>query len=155
VLFKDVELQSTDDPIRLEASGLALQRSPAKTRVPQPCDALCADLSCRIYARRPSRCAEFECHLLQETAAGRLALEQALQVVRQAGRRADRVRRLLEQLESEPRPHEPLSVRFRRLQRRLEAAPPDGKAVEVYADLTLAMQDLNFLLSQSFHRDRA
>jgi hypothetical protein len=151
VLFKDVELQEQDDPIRLEAAGLALNRTPSKTRLPQPCEALCEDLSCSIYAKRPARCQEFDCQLLRETLAGHRPLEASLHTVAQATRRANRVRKLLAQLESPPRTDLPLSVRFRKVQRRFESSPPKGEAAAAYADLTLAMQDLNYLLSQSFH----
>jgi len=151
VLFKDVELQAHDDPIRLEAARLTLQRTPGKTLLPQPCDALCEDRSCAIYASRPSRCRDFDCHLLQETGAGRLPLDSALRTVGQAARKAERVRTLLARLESTPRTHLPLSVRFRRLQREVERRGLGADAAATYADLTLAMQDLNFLLSQRFH----
>lgn len=151
VLFKDVELQAHDDPIRLEAARLAVRRAPGKTLLPQPCAALCEDRSCAIYASRPSRCREFDCQLLRETTAGRLPLDAALRTVQKAARKAARVRNLLAQLETPARPHLPLSVRFRRLMGAVERRGLGADAAATYADLTLAMQDLNFLLSQRFH----
>ncbi len=155
VLFKDVELQSGDDAKRLAAAGLPVKSraSTATTKVkfPQPCAALCADNKCRLYAERPTRCRQFECLLFQEVARGEVELSAALRTVRTAHRRAATVVELLRQL-GDKNEALALSLRFQRTQRRIERALPDEETAALYADLTLAVHDLNLLLREKFYR---
>ena len=44
-----------------------------------------------------------------------------------------------------------LNNRFRRVQRRLESGPLDNESATKFGDLTLAVHDLNVLLSESFY----
>jgi hypothetical protein len=44
-----------------------------------------------------------------------------------------------------------LSIRFRRTARRLEEVGLDAQAADTYGRLTLAMHDLNLLLSEAFY----
>ena len=150
VLFKDVELQPSDDAGRLASLGLPLRNRQSK--FPQPCAALCADNRCRIYADRPARCRQFECALFKSVAAGETPVAAALRTIRLARQRAERVRTLLRAL-GDTSEQVALSLRFKRLRRRIESTPPDDATAETYADLTLAVQDLNVLLAQSFYPD--
>jgi hypothetical protein len=154
VLFKDVELQAGDDAARLKAMGLPVQVRPAgrKARFPQPCVALCADNLCRIYADRPARCRDFECALFQAVAGGQTDTAAALRTIRLARQRADNVRRLLRAV-GDADDHLALSLRFRRTKQRLEAGFPHHATADRFAELTLAVHDLNVLLGQSFLPD--
>ena len=148
-LFKDVELRAAGEAARLSELGLFLQTGRSRTRLPQPCAALGAGCRCQIYADRPSRCREFECALLQAVNAGRMPSSDALRCIRRARQRAEQVRRLLRALGDRDE-HVALSIRFRRLSRRvLEGTPAQGTA-NLYSKLTLTMQDLNVLLREKF-----
>src|SRR6185503_3894363 len=150
VLFKDVELQSTDDAGKLAELGLPLEKTRTKIRFPQPCAALCADNCCRIYGDRPTRCREFECALLKAVQAGTREMSSALSVVRTARQRAEKVRRLLREL-GDIDESIALSGRFRRLQRRMESGELTEETAGTYGELTLAVHDLNLALSSSFY----
>lgn len=94
-LFADVELRRGDDPQRLAALGLAIQRkTPTKLAASQPCACFDGQL-CKIYADRPRRCRLFECGLLKRVAAGEMTAPAALQRITEAKRLAETVRRLL------------------------------------------------------------
>ena len=155
VLFRDVELQAGDDPIRLRALGLPLsQKRAARSgqrpqKFPQPCAAL-AGCDCRIYADRPVRCREFECALLKSVSAGETETAAALRVIRDARARAEKVRRLLRQL-GDGDEHVALSLRFRRMQRRMESTQGEDEAVEIFSQLTLAVHDLNLAMREKFY----
>jgi hypothetical protein len=155
VLFKDVELQPGDDAARLKSLGLSVRnpqsaiRNP-KSKFPQPCAALCEDNRCRIYAERPARCRQFECARFKSVAAGATSVAAALRTIRLARQRAERVRTLLRAL-GDTNEQVALSLRFKRLRRRIESTPLDDATAETYADLTLAVQDLNLLLAESFY----
>jgi Fe-S-cluster containining protein len=152
VLFRDVELQPADDAAVLAALGLPIGgRSPRRpARLPQPCAALCADNRCRVYEIRPRRCRQFECVLLQQTGRGEVALAAALGVVRLARHRAARVRELLRML-GDTEEDQPLSRRFQRIRRRLERAGFDDATADIFAQLTLAVHELNLLLRERFY----
>lgn len=148
-LFKDVQLQSTDDAARLKALGLPLETRRGLCRFNQPCAAL-DGCRCRIYAERPARCRDFECALFKAVSGGRLEAAVALRTVRLARGRAARVRRLLHEL-GDPDEHLALSVRFRRTTKRIEMGDCDTKTAKLYGQLTLAVHDLNVLLSGAFY----
>ena len=150
VIFKDVELQAGDSATKLAALGLPLERLKTKTRFPQPCAALGTDCRCRIYAQRPTRCRQFDCALLQAATSGETSVPAALRVIRQAQRRAEKVRRLLRTLGDQDEDLA-LSVRFKRAGRRVESNALDADTASVFGDLTLAMHDLNVLLSGRFY----
>jgi Fe-S-cluster containining protein len=157
VLFKDVELQPGDDAGKLKSLGLPLRNRQSaignpQSKLPQPCAALCGDNRCRIYAERPVRCRQFECALFKSVAAGETPVAAALGTIRLARQRAERVRTLLRAL-GDTDEHVALSLRFKRLRRRIESASPDDATAERYADLTMAVQDLNHLLAQAFYPD--
>lgn len=150
VLFKDVELQPGDDAAELESLGIELQRLKTKTRFPQPCVALGTDCRCRIYQDRPKRCRDFDCALLKAAQEGEVEISVALHTIRAARLRADKVRRLLREL-GDTDDFLALSLRFRRMARRVEAGVPDRATAEMFGDLTVAFHDLNLRLSRSFY----
>ncbi|MFM7749166.1 MAG: YkgJ family cysteine cluster protein [Opitutaceae bacterium] len=152
-LFHHVKLGAADDPRALRAQGLPVLTSratPPVVRSPQPCAALCADRSCRIYAQRPSQCRAFECRVFQDLTAGRMTAAAALLLVRRARRWADRARKLLRRLGGDDE-HLPLSERFLRARRRAESGETDAAARETCAELSLVMHRLHLLAHENFH----
>lgn len=149
VLFKDVELQPGDDAERLKALGLPFSKT-RKPKFPQPCAALCTDRCCRIYADRPARCREFECALLKSVAAGEMETPIALRAIREAQKRAERVKQLLHELGDDEESHA-LSLRFKRMQRRFESMPFEAVMTDKFGELTLAVHDLNLVLRAKFY----
>jgi hypothetical protein len=148
VLFKDVELQPGDDAATLKRLGLAFAKSP-KLKFPQPCAALeCC--KCRIYAERPARCREFECALLKSVGAGETETPMALRAIRDAQKRAERVKRLLREL-GDDEESRALSLRFQRMQRRFESSVVDEVSADKFGELTLAVHDLNLVLRAKFY----
>ena len=168
VIFADVQLQPGDDAARLRELGLQLSGVRLKARTmpsgqpkpsahrarqglkfPQPCAAL-DGCTCRIYSQRPTYCRQFECLLLNNVSAGRVQRETAAKIIGEARARADKVRRLLRELGD----HEEslaLSLRFQRMTAALEAAELDEETAARYGALTLAVHDLNCLLSEAFY----
>ena len=152
-LFDLVKLEPTDDAGKLKALGLPVSIARGKTpvaRFPQPCSALCEDRSCRLYANRPWQCRTFECQLLKDAKAGRIAFAAALPLVKQARRRADAVRQLLREL-GDTDEHRALGERFHRTSERMEAGNVDESAKAKYADLSLAVHRLKLLSHKRFY----
>jgi Fe-S-cluster containining protein len=169
VIFADVELEAGEDGERLRSLGLRLDSAasrpgsesraagrgdPGSTVAPrkfsQPCAAF-DGCRCRIYAERPGYCRAFECLLLRGVKAGRVAPVEARRLIRTARQRADLVKRLLLELGDDDE-HVALSLRFRRVKQQVEASVPDEDAAEIFGRLTLAVHDLNVLLSDAFYR---
>jgi len=152
-LFHHVKLGEGDDPRALRAGGLPVITSRAKIpvlRSTQPCAALCADRSCRIYAQRPMQCRTFECRVFQDLTSGRISKRAALALVRRARSWADRARRLLRRFRGDDELL-PLSERFLRARRRAESGEADASARETCADLSLVMHRLHLLAHERFH----
>lgn len=152
-LFDLVKLEPGDDAGKLKALGLPVTLSRGRTpvaRFPQPCSALCADRTCRVYAERPWQCRTFECQLFKDAKAGRIAFAAALPVVKQARRRADTVRRLLREL-GDTDEHRALGERFHRTSERMEAGDADEAAKAKFADLSLAVHRLKLLSHRRFY----
>ena len=148
VIFADVRLRRGDDAARLKALGLPLARRGQTLRFNQPCAALDCT-RCRVYADRPSYCHQFECALYKACAAGRIALPAALRLVQEAHRRVDWVRSLLRAL-GETTESMALSLRFKQVQKRMESGPFSETDADLYGELTLAVHNLNVLLSEKF-----
>ena len=123
------------------------------SKFPQPCRAL-EGCRCRIYRDRPTYCRQFECLLLKAVKAGRIETVAALRTIRSARRRAEKVKRLLREL-GDDEEHVALSARFRRVKKRVEKGTPDLKTAELFGELTLAMHDLNVVLSAEFYMECA
>ena len=152
VIFANVGLRPGDDATRLRALGLPVCTPPSKMRPPhlnQPCAAF-DGCRCRVYADRPQYCREFECVLLKSVQAGHTEPAAALRIIRTARERADKVRRLLGAL-GDADDQLPLSARFRQMGKRLEERELDEETADTYAQLTLAVHDLNLLLSDAFY----
>jgi uncharacterized protein len=156
VIFANVELQPGDLPEQLRSLGLAVRPPRSAHRRPflsQPCAAL-DGCRCRCYAQRPNYCQAFECVLLKSVRAGRTDLDAAHRVIRTAQQRADRVRNLLRSFGDQDEAVA-LATRFRRLSKRFARADLEDEIAEQYASLTLAVHDLNLLLSEAFYPGRA
>lgn len=155
VIFVHVKLQPGDAPERLRSLGLPVSapESPARRlRLNQPCAAF-NDCRCQVYAERPGYCRQFECLLLASVKTGATEHTAAVRTIRTAHQRADNVRRLLQTL-GDCDEQVALSARFRRTTRRLESAGGDPKSASLYSELSLAMHELNLLLSQRFYPGR-
>ncbi len=165
VIFADVRLEPGDDASRLRLLGLPLvsqsrgassaacnpnQKSKIKNpKFLQPCAAF-DGCRCRIYVDRPKYCREFECLVLKNVQAGELGRNAALRLIRTARGRAEAARRLLREL-GDTDEQVALSLRFRAIKQRMESDIPDAVTAGVFGRLTLAVHDLNVLLSGSFY----
>ncbi|MSU56639.1 MAG: hypothetical protein EXS35_00385 [Pedosphaera sp.] len=148
VLFKDVELQPDDDAAKLKALGLPVSKARV-AKFPQPCAAL-EGCTCRIYADRPVRCWDFDCALLQSVASGETDTTAALRVIRRTRERSEKVRALLREA-GDTEETLALSLRFKRTKKKFESSPPDDERADTFSRLTLAVHDLNLLLSEKFY----
>ncbi len=152
-LFDHVQLGPGDDAKKLKALGLPVVVSRSSTpvaRFRQPCAALCADRTCRVYADRPLQCRTFECGVFKDAQAGRIKFSAALRVVKRARQRVDDVRRLLREL-GDTEEHRSLNERFRRTQRRMESGGADAAAADTFAELSVAVHTLNVLAFRKFY----
>ena len=152
-LFDNVQLGAGEDAKKLKALGLpvAVTRGWATvTYFRQPCAALCADRSCRVYAERPGQCRAFECGVYKDAQAGRIEEASALRLVNKARRKADHIRRLLHDL-GDTDVTRSLGDRFRRTQRRMEAGGGDAAAEAMFAELGLAVHQFNLLAHEKFY----
>ncbi len=118
----------------------------------QPCAAL-EGCACRIYPERPTHCRNFECLLLKGVKSGKVHPDAAVRMIREAQKRAEKVRRLLRALGNKDE-EVALSVRFRRTKRSMERARLEEDTAALYGELTLAVHDLNCLLSDAFYPGR-
>jgi hypothetical protein len=152
-LFDLVKLESGDDPRKLRTLGLPVTVSRGKAavaRFPQPCVALCADRTCRLYANRPWQCRTFECRIFKDAKAGRITFAVALRIATQARRRAEKVRRLLREL-GDSDEHRALGERFHRTSERLESSRVDAATAAKFADLSLAVHHLKLQAFGKFY----
>lgn len=152
-LFDLVKLEASDDPHKVKRLGLPVTVSRGKVpvaRFPQPCAALCEDRTCRLYANRPWQCRVFECGVFKDAKAGRITFAAALRLVKQARRRADKVRRLLREL-GDTDEHRALGERFHRTSERLEAGGADAATNAKFADLSLEVHHLKLQAFDKFY----
>ncbi len=77
-----------------------------------------------------------------------------LRLVKQARRKADKVRRLLRKL-GDTDESRPLGARFRRMQRRLESGAANEVTGDIFAELGLAMHKLDLLAHEKFYTQAA
>jgi Fe-S-cluster containining protein len=150
VIFANVKLQAEDNVPRLKLLGLAISTPQSgPPRLNQPCAAL-DGCRCRIYANRPRYCRDFECLLLKKVETQKLKTSTALEVIKTARERAEKVRHLLRDL-GDADEHLPLSLRFRRTAKKMEHGRREQAKNKTFSQLTLAVHDLNLLLSKSFY----
>lgn len=158
VIFADVELQSAE----IQSLRSSLDQKPAKdskiqiltsrgksAKLPQPCPVF-DGCRCRIYSERPKYCRQFECLLFKNVQAGRIGRAAASRIVQTAKERAQKVHALLGEL-GDTDEQSALSLRFQRAANRFEKAPLTDDKAETYADLTLAVHDLNMLIREAFY----
>ena len=152
VIFANGQLQPEDDAARLRELGLKLlpnrKSQIVNRKFSQPC-AVFDGCRCQIYAERPQYCRAFECTLLKKFKAGKVEADAALRTIRRARRRAEKVGQLLREL-GDTDDHKPLTVRFRQTQRRVETSELDEAGADRFGELTLAVLDLQVLLSNEF-----
>lgn len=153
VIFADGKLQPQDDARHLRSLGLKFASNQtskiANPKFLQPC--ACFDgRNCQIYPDRPKYCREFECLLLKSVKAGHTDSAHALRIIRNARQRVEKVKRLLRDL-GDAEEDLALGKRFRKVKRRLESSALDENTAEKFGDLTLAVHDLNLLLSEAFY----
>lgn len=154
VIFANGQLQPEDDAAHLHSLGLRLsgnQNSKIKIqKFAQPC--ACFDgRHCNIYSERPKYCREFECLLLKSVKVGRTDRPAALRVIRRARKRVEKVKRLLRDL-GNAEEDLALNKRFQKVKRQMETSSLNDKTAEKFGELTLAVHDLNLLLSDAFYR---
>jgi uncharacterized protein len=152
-LFDNVHLGPEDGAKRLRALGLRVQVSRAKspiTHFRQPCTALCADRTCRIYPDQPKQCRDFECGVFKAARTGQIKAVSAQRQVKQARQRADEIRCLLREL-GDTDEHRPMAERFRRTQTRLETGGGNDASGATFAALGLAVHHFNLLAHAKFY----
>jgi Fe-S-cluster containining protein len=148
VIFADVQLQPGDNAAKLQALGLAFLKN---RKFHQPCTAF-AGCKCNIYSERPTYCREFECLLLKSVKAGEVKLSEARRIIRSTLKQAEKVKTLLRELGDADESLAP-SKRFQRIQRTVERGPCDKKTAHTFGKLTLAVHELNLLLSHKFYSE--
>lgn len=148
VLFAGTELQTGDDPAKLAALGLALQRKGKKFCFDQPCAALDGKL-CRIYPERPVRCRTFECRLLQRVQSGAIKTAAALKTIEVTLRRVEAVRDLARLL-GQNQEHLPLSKRCQEIMARPIDLAGGRETIELRHKLMLAVQRMMRVLERHF-----
>jgi len=122
-----------------------------RSRVAQPCPAFNAGTcTCAIYAERPARCRKFECRQLIGVRNGTTTTEKALRQIRTARELADKVEKLLIELDFNNQ-RLPLSRRFQRCQRAAERGELPESQFDRLADLQLAVHHLTSLLAKEFY----
>jgi uncharacterized protein len=149
VLFRDVELPGGPGAETLRNQGLRLLSGRGKLRLPQPCAAL-NGFHCRVYTDRPAHCHDFECGLYKAVLDGRVIPAFAIRTIRKTLRLGERVRQLLQQLGSDEESLA-LSLRFQRVKKRLNIEMTDDDTAATFADLSLAVHELNLLLRGAFY----
>ena len=152
VIFANGQLRPDDDVDRLRALGLKLlpnrKSQIANRKFIQPCAAF-DGCRCGIYSERPQYCRAFECALLRKFQAGKIAADAALRIIRRTRRQSEKIGKLLRELGDENE-HKALTVRFRQMQRRMETCDLDEASADRFGELTLAMLDLQVMLSGEF-----
>ncbi len=148
VLFADVRLQPGDDARRLTELGVPLKSGKVNARFRQPCSCLQQGV-CGIYNERPTRCRTFECRLLQRALAGEVSERRALQSIREARRRVEKVRGILQQL-GDTDESVPLSRRYQRMMRQPIDLAADQRMVQLRGEMMTAVADLAAVLERDF-----
>jgi hypothetical protein len=147
VIFADVQLQRGDNSARLHELGVLKRNA---TKFPQPC-AMHDGCRCGIYKDRPKYCRQFECLLLQNANEGRVNESDALSVIKETRAQAAKVRDLLEQL-GDKDGSVALSKRFQAMRKQMENGRAGAEQVDLFGLLTVAVHELNVLLSERFYR---
>jgi Fe-S-cluster containining protein len=139
---------AVNSPLAYKNARAPRPQSPAE-RLSQPCPAW-VNGRCAIYKARPDHCRNFDCALLQKVLSSRTTPEQALRVINDCKRKADKVRNLLRE-SGDTNEHLPLMTRFRRTLRRYEAGDCDAAAGARLSRLTIAAHRLNRALARHIY----
>lgn len=146
-IFGDVKLQPGDNAARLKAIGLRLTGAKSFS---QPCSAL-DDCRCLVYSQRPVYCRRFECLLLQQFQDGKVEETGALRTIQTARDKLRRVQDLFRVLGNEEE-HLPIRERCKRVESGLKRRQPSDAKAGTFGELTLAIHDLNVIISERFYR---
>jgi len=154
VLFARVRLQPQDNAKKLQRLGLLLKENGNANRqsgavFAQPCAAL-SGCECRIYGEHPQHCREFECLLLKKVSDGETSRPQALRLIRNALGAAEKVGALLREL-GDFEETTALSVRFRRMAKRMHRDVIDPGRAALFSELTVSFHALNLILKEKFY----
>jgi Fe-S-cluster containining protein len=84
-LLADVELSGEKEAIAMEFLGLEVNHDDVPV-MPLPCCAL-KGTRCSVYAHRPETCRTFECQLLMDVKGSRMAVDEALALIRSVRKR--------------------------------------------------------------------
>ncbi|MDB6057777.1 MAG: Flagellin N-methylase [Verrucomicrobiales bacterium] len=147
VIFADVQLQRGDNAGHLRELGMLKRNA---TKLPQPCSAH-DGCRCAIYSDRPKYCQQFECLLLKNAQEGRTTETEALRVIKDARKKAARVQELLANL-GDNDATVALSKRFQSVRRKMESGGGATEQIEIFGLLTVAVHELNVVLSERFYR---
>jgi len=147
-LFQIVRMQPEDSPAKLAALGLRMRHRAEEYWMEQPCAAL-KRLCCTVYDQRPMRCRKFHCQQLTRLAGGEIDEGDALVLIADTRRLADRVRQLL--AESGYREDgAPLQEQFDRVTSTRVDADLEPELAETRQHLETAMRDLKLRLAREF-----
>ena len=147
-LFQIVRMQPEDSPDQLAALGLRIRHRGTDCWMEQPCAAL-KRLCCTVYDQRPVRCRKFHCQQLARLAAGEIDEGDALVLIADTRRLADRVRQLL--AESGYREDgTPLQEQFDRLTSTRIDPHLEPELAETRHHLETAMRELKLRLARDF-----
>jgi Fe-S-cluster containining protein len=164
VIFADVALQAEDSAEKLKSLGLQLSAADAFSRkvhagsskfllnplkLPQPCTAF-DGCRCRIYSQRPQHCRDFECLLLKKLTRGEIRRPAAKRIVGETRKAVEEIERLLAGL-GDDGVKMPLRIRFQKLSKKLQRTGMQPREAETYGELTLAMHQLDCMLSEQFY----
>lgn len=137
VLFFSAKMQPEDPVRKLERLGLKIKRREGVLHMLQPCTAH-RDMSCRVYADRPTRCRLFVCKQLRAVDAGERSEAEAAETIAQTLRQVARVKDLLREA-GDTREHKALVTRHESASDGPENAP-----------LREAMRELEKMLAENF-----
>jgi len=144
VLFFSAQLQPGDPVRKLEKLGLKIKRRDGVPHLLQPCAAH-QNMSCRIYADRPTRCRLFVCRQLQAVADGARTEAEALATIAAALAQVERVKDLLREA-GDRREHKALSTRHESV----FTEPLDEETAASRDSLRAAMNQLEDMLQTHF-----
>jgi len=151
-IFANVKLRLGDDQARLTKSGLPIIAGRGTHRTAgflQPCVAH-DGCKCSIYSSRPVYCRQFECALLKRVNAAKLEKIEALKTINLARALLAKILRALHELGEAD---DTLShrIRFKKASAKMQRLEPRHPNAGVFADLTLAVHDLDLVLAESFY----
>lgn len=147
-LFQIVRMQPEDSPAELGALGLRMRHRGEDFWMEQPCAAL-KRLCCTVYEKRPVRCRKFHCQQLTRLAAGEIDEGDALAVIADTRRLAERVRQLLAEC-GYREDGAPLQEQFDRVTSTRVDAELEPELAETRQHLETAMRDLKLRLARDF-----